>query len=380
MSLRIPPARIHFPDDDRRAILRDIEETLVSGQLTLVKHVQKFERCFAEKIGARFAVAVNSGTSALEIPLRIFDVRGKTVLVPANTFFATAAAVIHAGGRPRFVDSDPTTFSISLKNLEERLTVDTAGVIVVHIAGIVTPEMSSIRDFCKERGLFLLEDAAHAQGSTSHGRFAGTFGDAGSFSFYPTKVMTSAEGGMIVSDCEDIQKEAVIYRDQGKASFLTNLHTRVGYNWRMSELHAIIGHSQLGRLEEFIAARNEIARLYDEKLKRIDGVSSFPLPLGCHSNYYKFIALLDQPVDRRALKKLLRDEYGIALSGEVYETPCHLQPVFEEHRDGEFPIAEDLCRRHICLPVYVGMTEEEANYVVSSLAEALAATKKHKTH
>lgn len=371
MSVRIPPARVYFPDEDRRAILRHIDETLVSGQLTLGKHMQQFERCFAEKIGARFAVAVNSGTSALEIPLRIFNVCGKTVLVPTNTFFATVAAVIHAGGRPRFVDSDPETLSISLKNLEERLTVDTAGVIVVHIAGMVTTEMPAIRSFCRERGLFLLEDAAHAQGSTLHGRFAGTFGDVGSFSFYPTKVMTSAEGGMIVSDCEDIRKEAAIYRDQGKASFLTNLHTRVGYNWRMSEPHAIIGHSQLNRLEEFVASRNFIARLYDKKLKDVAGVSSFPVPTGCRSNYYKYVALLDQPVDRSDLKRILREEYGVALSGEVYETPCHLQPVFEDYRDGEFPVAEDLCRRHICLPIYVGMTEEEAHYVLSSLAAVL---------
>ena len=379
MTPRIPSARVHFPDEDRRAILRHIDEALVSGQLTLGKHVQKFERCFAEKVGARFAVAVNSGTSSLEIPLRIFDVRGKTVLVPTNTFFATTAAVIHAGGSPRFVDSDPATFSIGLKNLEERLTADTAGVIVVHIAGIVTPEMPAIRDFCKERGLFLFEDAAHAQGSTLHGRFAGTFGDVGSFSFYPTKVMTSAEGGMIVSDREIIYKEAAIYRDQGKASFLTNLHTRMGYNWRLSEPHAIIGHSQLGRLEEFIAARSYIARIYDEKLNGIAGVSSFRIPQGCRSNYYKYVALLDQSVDRSALKKLLRDDYGVGLSGEVYETPCHLQPVFEEYRGGEFPVAEDLCRRHICLPVYVGMTEDEAHYVLSSLARALA-TRKDSRH
>src|SRR5262249_27711731 len=137
-------------------ILQQINEALLTGQLTLGTHVQKFERCFADKIGARFAVGVNSGTGSLEIALRIFNVRGKTVLVPTNTFFATPAAVIHAGGRPRFVDSDNATFAVSRKNLAERVTADTAGVIVVHIAGIVTPEMPEIREFCKERGLFLL--------------------------------------------------------------------------------------------------------------------------------------------------------------------------------------------------------------------------------
>ena len=371
MTLRIPAAKVHVPEEDRQAILCQIDEALASGQLTLGKHVEKFERCFTEKIGARFGVAVNSGTSSLEIPLRIFDVRGKTVLVPTNTFFATPAAVIHAGGRPRFVDADNATFAVSRKNLAERVTADTAGVIVVHIAGIVTPEMPEIREFCKERGLFLLEDAAHAQGSTLNGRCAGTFGDAASFSFYPTKIITSAEGGIIVSSCERIRNEALIYRDQGKAAFLTNSHTRMGYNWRMSEPHAIIGHSQLGRLEEFIAARNRIARIYDEGLSETSGISRLAVPAGCRSNYYKYVALLDQSIDRSRFKRLVGDEYGVALSGEVYETPCHLQPVFEEYRDGEFPVAENFCRRHICLPVYVGMTEEDALYVLSSLARAL---------
>jgi dTDP-4-amino-4,6-dideoxygalactose transaminase len=145
VSLRIPPARVHFPLEDRRAILQQIDEALSTGQLTLGKHVKAFEEQFAAQAGTRYAVAVNSGTSSLEIPLRIFGVRDKTVLVPTNTFFATPAAVIHAGGRPRFVDADPATFSISLEDIKRRLTGDTAGVIVVHIAGIVTPEMSAGR-------------------------------------------------------------------------------------------------------------------------------------------------------------------------------------------------------------------------------------------
>ena len=375
MNLRIPPAKVYFPEEDRRAILEQIDEALVTGQLTLGKHGKSFERCFAEKIGVRHAVAVNSGTSSLEIPLRIFDVRDKTVLVPTNTFFATVAAVVHAGGKPRFVDADPATFSISLEEIRKRVTQDTAGVIVVHIAGIVSPEMPAIRDFCKERGFFLLEDAAHAQGSSLDGRAAGTFGDAASFSFYPTKVMTSAEGGMIVTNNDRVYEEALVYRDQGKADFLTNAHTRLGYNWRMSEPHAIIGHTQLSRLEEFVAARNRIARIYDEGLSGIPGITSLQLPKGCHSNYYKYIALLDASFERSALKNLLRDEYSVGLSGEVYEAPCHMQPVFEEYGDGEFPVAADICRRHICLPNYVTMAEEEAAYVLTSLREALSTLK-----
>src|SRR5205814_1065807 len=130
------------------------------------------------------------------------------------------------------------------------------GVVLVHIGGLVTPDIDAIQALCRARGLWVVEDAAHAQGSSHGGRQAGSFGTAASFSFYPTKVMTSGEGGMIVTDDDRIAEEARIYRDQGKAGFLTNFHTRLGNNWRMSEVHAVIGLSQLARLDEFIAHRN----------------------------------------------------------------------------------------------------------------------------
>lgn len=214
-------------------------------------------------IGTSYAIAVNSGTSSLEISLRILGVKGKEVIVPTNTFFATPAAVLHAGGRVRFVDADPESFSIDVERFPQVIGGETVGVIVVHIAGIVTPRMAEIEAICRERGLWLLEDAAHAHGCSYKGQMAGTFGRAASFSFYPTKVITSGEGGVIVTNDEKVYEEALIYRDQGKAGFLTNFHTRLGYNWRMSEPSAIIGLSQLARLDEFIAARNHIASIYD---------------------------------------------------------------------------------------------------------------------
>jgi len=367
----IPPVKIHFTEEDRKAILQQIEGVLASGQLTLGKHGKAFEERFASYVGARYAVAVNSGTGAMEIALRVLGVQGKTVLVPTNTFFATVAAVIHAGAKPRFVDADSTTFGVGAEGLKKSLCKDAAGVIVVHVGGIVSPEMPAIQSFCREQGLFLLEDAAHAHGCSVSGRKAGTFGDAAAFSFYPTKVITSAEGGMIVTDNQRIYEEALIYRDQGKASFLSNVHTRLGYNWRMSEPHAIIGLSQLTRLEEFISRRTRIARLYDEKLQEVPGISALALPQGCHVNYYKYIVLLQPTVSRQALKRRLSEEHGVRLSGEVYEEPCHAQPVFADYREGDFPVAEEICRRHICLPIYSTMSDEEALYVLASLGKAM---------
>ncbi len=370
--MRVLPAQIYFPDTDRQEILSRIDDALSTGQLTLGKYGREFERQFCRHVGSRYAVAVNSGTSAIEIAMRVFGVEGKEVLVPTNTFFATPAAVLHAGGNVRFVDADPDTFSIDFDALQRAVTPHTVGVIVVHIAGIITPCLPDICDWCHERGLFVFEDAAHAHGSTLNGQPAGTFGDAASFSFYPTKVITSAEGGMIVTDSEPIRHEAMLYRDQGKASFTANIHDRLGYNWRMSEPHAIIGLSQLKRLDEFIAARREIARVYDEALRDAPRLTPLRIPVNCRSNYYKYVCLLDPCLNRAALKQMLREQYGVGLSGEVYELPCHQQPVFEKFGGRlTLPVAEGICRRHICLPISARMTVKEAAYVVDALLDAI---------
>jgi len=368
--MRVPAAAIYFPPEDRALILQQIDECLASGQLTLGKFGALLEEEFAASIGVRHAIAVNSGTSAIEIPLRALGVQGREVLVPANTFIATATAVLAAGASVRFVDCDPHTMAIDPRSLRRSIGPATAGVVVVHIGGLVSPAIDEIRRICDERGIWLFEDAAHAHGSTLDGRAAGSFGAAASFSFYPTKVMTSAEGGMIVTNDDRLADESRVYRDQGKASFLTNLHTRLGSNWRLSEPHAVIGLSQFHRLEQFVAHRRRIARLYDAALEGLPLTPLF-IPDRAQSNYYKYVAFLPDGIDRAALKQTLRREFDVSLSGEVYDTPLHRQPVFAELAGGPFPGADAICARHICLPISAVISEDEAGYVVESLRSAL---------
>jgi perosamine synthetase len=337
----------------------------------LGKYGARFEENFAQFCGCRHAVAVNSGTSALEIIFRTLGVEGKDVLVPTNTFFATAAAVVHAGGKPIFVDLDPDSFGIRREDVENSLTAKTTGVVVVHIGGIVSRRIEEIRELCDRKGIWLVEDAAHAHGSSLRGANAGTFGIAGAFSFYPTKVMTAAEGGMIVTDDDRIAEESRIYRDQGKASFTQNAHVRMGYNWRMSEPHAIIGLKHLEQLPAMISDRRKIAMVYDEGLKDFRNLQCLHVPPEGICNYYKYIAIFKDMRDRKALKGLLRERYGVSLSGEVYEEPLHRQPVFKEYATGPLPIAEDYCARHICLPIYSGMKEDEAQWVINALKEVI---------
>jgi dTDP-4-amino-4,6-dideoxygalactose transaminase len=368
--MRVPPARISFPPEDRVAILERIDHTLATGQLTLGPIGAELETAFAQRHGARHAVAVNSGTAALEIILRAIGVAGREVVVPANTFFATAAAAVHAGARLRFVDCDPRTMAIDPADLASCLGNDTAAVIVVHIGGLVTPAIDEIEGLCAAAGVHLVEDAAHAHGSAYGGRSAGTFGTAAAFSFYPTKVMAGGEGGIIVTDDDDIAEEARVYRDQGKGSFHANFHTRMGANWRMSEPHAAIVLSQLWRLDEFIERRQSLARRYDAALAGLD-LATLAIPVEASSNFYKYVAFLPDDIDRTLFKQHLRTEYDIGLSGEVYDTPLHHQPIFSELDDRALPGAEWLCAHHVCLPLYPALTEAEADYVVESVAAAL---------
>ncbi|GAA2797332.1 DegT/DnrJ/EryC1/StrS family aminotransferase [Kitasatospora sp. CM 4170] len=363
----VPAARIVFDEIDRSAVADAVTEILATGALTLGPWTERFEQAFAAEHGAPHAVAVASGTAALEIALRTVDVRDRDVVVPAVTFYATAAAVVHAGGRPVIADVDPRTLALSPATLEAALTPDTAAVVLVHIGGLVTPAVDALRAICDRRGVPLVEDAAHAHGSSYDGRAAGTFGLAGAFSFYPTKVTTSGEGGMVLTDSPELRDEARIYRDQGKGSFTTNHHVRLGASWRMSELNAAVGTVHLRRLKEFVETRRRVAQRYDAALAGLDGLQPITEPAGSRSNYYKYVALLPAGVDRAAFKRAVAEDFGVRLSGEVYDLPLHLQPVLAPYRRGPLPVAEDLCSRQICLPVHSDMTEDETDQVIEAV-------------
>ena len=289
-----------FPASDQAEIAAAVTGMLASGALTLGPHTRGFEAAFAAAhTGPRapspdgpHAVAVASGTAALTIALLALGVRGREVVVPANTFYATAAAVLQAGARPVFADVEAGTFALSAATTAAALTPRTAAVVTVHIGGLISPQIDELRALCDERGIALVEDAAHAHGATFDGRFAGSFGAAAAFSFYPTKVVTSGEGGMVLTGSEELAQEARIYRDQGKGAFSANHHVRLGSAWRMSELHAATGLVHLRRMEEFIARRRAVAARYDKALGDLDGIQPLAEPPGCRSNIYKYIALL----------------------------------------------------------------------------------------
>jgi perosamine synthetase len=359
----VPAARVVFPAEDRAEIAAAVAEILASGSLTLGPYTKRFETAFAAAHESPHAVAVSSGTAALNIALRAAGVRGRDVIVPANT----AAAVLQAGGRPVFADVDEATLALNRATAEAALTPGTAAIVHVHIGGMISPAVTELAALCAERGIALIEDAAHAHGSTLDGRFAGSFGVSAAFSFYPTKVVTCGEGGMVVTSSDHVAEEAVIYRDQGKGAFTANHHVRLGSAWRMSELHAVTGYVHLRRMTEFVARRREVAAAYDKALAGLDGLTPLAEPPGSRGNVYKYIVLLPPGTDRARFKQEMAGRYQVRLSGEVYDLPLHRQPVLAEYAGRPLPVAEDIAGRHVCLPVHSDMSDAEVDEVLTAI-------------
>ena len=374
-NMKVPILRIPFTDKEIASIQSKVGDVLKSGQLAMGKYVVEFENKFSDFIGTKYAVGVNSGTSALEISLRALDVSNSSVIVPTNTFMATPTSVIHAGGRVIFTDVLKEDLCMDPVDLNEKIQKNTKTVILVHIGGIISSQLKAIQEICADNNIFLIEDAAHAHGSTFHGKKAGTLGIAGAFSFYPTKVLTCIEGGMVTTSNDEIYRKALMLRDHGKPDHQFNKHTEFGYNWRLSEIHAVIGLEQMKKINWILSERRRIARIYDENLRNVELIK---IPANISSSYYKYIVYLKEGVDRDYVKDRMKSEYGVELTGEVYADPCHSQPVFRKYPEmmlnketDRFLGAEYVCNRHICLPLYPGLTEEEADYVIDSLKDVL---------
>lgn len=345
--------------DDAKWICRKITEAISKGELTMGENVNLFEIDFGKFIGTEYAIGTSSGTSALEIIYRCIDVKNREVIIPSNTFVATAYAAIAAGAIPIFADCNPETLCLSAESVRRKMSDKTAAVTIVHIGGIITPEIERIIDICNENSIPLIEDAAHAHGSCLGDLRAGSIGIAAAFSFYPTKVMTSCEGGMITTNNAEINDLAKKLRVFGQES--RYVHTHFGYNWRLSELHAIVGLSQLRNLKKNLDRRREIASQYDKYFRDIENIDNYNGVQNSGSSYYKYIVKIRGKFYEE-LKPLFQT-YNIELPGKVYDIPLHQQPIFKSMENQDLPGAEQACREHLCLPMYPKLTDDEVQYI-----------------
>ena len=374
---KIPILRLNYSKNEKGYISKGINEILNSGHLTMSKKVFQFEKLFAKYVGTKYAVAVNSGTSALEISLRALNVEGKSIIVPTNTFMATPLAVIHAGAKVIFADISEKTLSIQADEIKKKITKNTVGIILVHIGGVISNEWSKIKQICISKNIFILEDAAHAHGSKINNKYAGNLGIAAAFSFYPTKVLTTGEGGMITTNDKKLYQKFLILRDHGKQNPLLNIHNELGSNWRLSEIQGLLGVQQLKKAKSIVSERIKIASIYDKILKNTSNMRLLEIPSHIKSSYYKYIIFVNKNI-RDKVKKMMSEKFGISLPGEVYNHLCHSQPVFKKHKskiikkgDYSFKSAKKISSEQLCLPLYPGLKKSEIRYVVNSLKKII---------
>lgn len=369
----IKPFYLDLNEGEIEAIQKEMGEILRRGELILGRHTAAFEAEFAKYTGCKHAVTLNTATSALEVLCVLKGARGQKVAVPSNTNFASVAAIIRAGGKPVFMDMTAEYFAPNLDVLKQTVEKHgVAGVMWVHVGGIMVRDFAEVAEFCRANGLFLIEDAAHAHGSWLKGKSAGTFGDGGAFSFFPTKVMTTMEGGMVTTDDQEIADLARSFRNQGKRhSAYGGLHYDLGNSWRMSEIAAYMGLVQLAKLDRMVATRQRAVDTVAARLKQL-GIAYCDTSHMDRASQYKFIIRLRDGLSADQVKKDLAAR-DIVCGGGVYEVPCHLQPVFADVPvdKAELSVTELWCPRHICPPITSGTTPTDAERIASTLAQVL---------
>ena len=304
-----------------------------------------FEEEFAKYLSIKYAITTSSGTTALWL---IYDAlgigKGDEIIAPSHTFIATVTPAIHLGARPIFADIDEETYTLDPEDVRRKITKRTKAIVVVHLYGHPA-DIKPLKEIAEEHDIYLIEDCAQAHGAIYHNQKVGTFGDAAAFSFFPSKVMCVAgDGGMAVTNNDEVAEKIRMLRDQGRKDKYE--HILLGYNFRMSELHAGIGRIQLKHLEEWIRRRNEIARIYNEVL---EGVVRVPCvkPWARHAWYVYTI----RTEKRDALREYLKGE-GVA-TGLYYPIPVHMQPAIKTIAPSEpLPITEKVVKEIISLPMH----------------------------
>ena len=345
--------------------------------LSLGPRVPRFEQNVAEYMGAKFAVAVNSGTSALHLCVKAAGIQpGDIVITTPFSFVASANCILFEQARPVFVDIDPETYNIDPARIEAALDKRTRAILPVHVFGRPC-NMPAVMEIARTHQLAVIEDACEAIGARVAGRRAGTFGDTGVFAFYPNKQMTTGEGGMIVTDSERTAALCRSWRNQGRAADGGWLqHERLGYNYRLSDINCAIGIEQVRRLPQILAARARVAQMYNTALARIGGIHRLPITeRGCEISWFVYVVRLADEFtqeDRDTVLDKLR-ERGVACSN--YFSPIHLQPFYREmfgYRYGDFPVTERVAERTIALPFFNSLAESEVEYVAQALEHAVA--------
>ncbi len=334
----------------------------------------EFEKKFASFIGVKYAVFLNTCTSALEIAVKSLNLKkGDEVIVPCETFIATGMAVTSQGGKVIFANINPNTFCLDLEEIKKRVTKKTKAVMLVHFGGYMPFDVSEIKKYCRRRKIFLIEDCAHAVGSKMGRYMAGSIGNTGCFSFFATKTMTTGEGGMLTTNDKNLYKLALSLRERGRDwSRKGELYTIGWRSCRVPELSAVLGLSQLSKIRKNIYHRNQICKIYDYELKKTKLFSTLKINKRSKLSIWKHITLINNPkINRSKIVKILKEKHNIMINW-AYDPPLHLQPVYKKNyfnNINSYKKTENLMKRHFHLPLHMQLSKADAKHIVKTLID-----------
>ncbi len=374
----IPYGKHYIDDDDINAVVTALKEDYIATG----PGIERFERAFAAYTGARYAVALSSGTAALHACSYAIGIQdGDEVITTPMTFVSTASSVMMCGGKPVFADIDENTYNIDPNEIEQRITPHTKAIIPVHFTGQPC-DMEKIYGIARKHGLNVIEDAAHAHGADYHGSRIGAckYSDLTAFSFHPVKLMTTCEGGMVTTNDEALYQKIRLFRaycstkdpellkDQTDGPWHYEVQG-LGYNYRLSDVMCALGNSQLHKLERFVAKRRAVAQRYNDELKDVRGILLPYQAEGCNSSWHLYTIQIKDGRRREVYEKMRESGIGV----DVHYLPVYRHPYFLEngYENVSCPKAEKLYDSILSIPIYYGLTEKQQEYVIETIGSIL---------
>ncbi len=361
--------------DITEAEIEAVVGVLRTRHLSLGPKLPAFEKAFTDRLGCKHAIACNSGTSGLHLIWRAMEIGpGDEVLTTSFSFIASSNSAMFDGGKPVFVDIDPETWQIDAEAVAAAVGPKTKAILPVDVFGSI-PDMDRINQVAAANRLRVLEDCCEALGSTYRGRKAGTLAEAGVFGFYPNKQITTGEGGMIVTDDDEIAFRCRSMRNQGRdpdAGWLQ--HARLGFNYRLCDINCALGEVQMQRLDEILATRERVAGWYRERLADETRIQMQKVPDEVDVSWFVMVVRLTDDYTQAQRDQILETLRGKGIGCSNYFTPIHLQPFYQEAcgcRPGDLPKTEALSARTVALPFHNGLSESDVDQVVEAFRGAL---------
>jgi dTDP-4-amino-4,6-dideoxygalactose transaminase len=360
-----------FSAKNINSIQKDIGSILESGQLMMGEWTTRFEKEFAEFVGVKHAITVNTCTTALQIVLQYYNIEEREVLVPSGSFLTNISSIKWSGGIPIFVDMNPQTLSFDLEDLKRKHTERTRGIMWVHLTGIISPEYQKIVEYANDNNLFLIEDCAHSHGGSVDGMKSGSLANAGCFSFFPSKIMTTGTGGMVTTNDANMMKYVKQVRLLGRCLDNSGDICIEGNDWFMDEIRTCIGHYQMEELDFNLKVRRSVADRYNSAFRNHSKISIFDMPENNNPSYYQYVVIIDDSINCNNMIEMLKDEYGVS-SKRIYR-PTHQEPIFKSLKFDPATLrqTENTLNQSLCLPIYCTISNKEVEHVILSVLTTL---------